>query len=337
MPYLLEAAASESQKTGALQEAIDLRQQALALRRAADDRQREGTNLRLLGVLHRQSSGDKAEYLRFARAAVEVLEPLGPSGELAKAYASLSQCICLLSNYDEAIDWGARAVHLAQASSDSAALALALNRHGTAQLYKTNDARARAQLERALALAIDAALKTWRQISTSAFRPARSTTTITHLRSTLVGAVSPTATRAISTAMPLVCAVVARIRLPVSAAGTKPSRSTRYARERPTHRRSCVRLANTHCAGSSKGAGICRRQRAGCPRSPPMWRISGATRRRNCTRCRSNTNHRRLPPRAPRPHGCAVITKQRLKWPGSDWRMHSQRATAGSRALCWSG
>ncbi len=154
--YLLEAAAVESQKTGALQDAIDLRQQALALRRAAGDRQREGTNLRLLGVLHRQSSGDKAEYLRFARAAVEVLEPLGPSGELAKAYASLSHVHCLLSNYDEAIDWGARAVHLAQASSDSAALALALNRHGTAQLYKTNDASARAQLERALALAIDA-------------------------------------------------------------------------------------------------------------------------------------------------------------------------------------
>jgi len=153
---LLEATAGELQKTGALPEAIDLRLQALALRRAAADRQREGTNLRLLGVLHRQWSGDKAEYLRFARAAVEVLEPLGPSGELAKAYASLSHVHCLLSNYNEAIDWGARAVHLAQASSDSAALALALNRHGTAQLYKTNDAHARAQLERALALAIDA-------------------------------------------------------------------------------------------------------------------------------------------------------------------------------------
>jgi DNA-binding CsgD family transcriptional regulator len=47
-------------------------------------------------------------------------------------------------------------VHLAQASSDTAALALALNRHGTAQLYRRNEAQARAQLERALALAIDA-------------------------------------------------------------------------------------------------------------------------------------------------------------------------------------
>ncbi len=154
--YLLEAAAGESQKTGALPEAIDLRQQALALRRAADDRPREGANLRLLGVLHRQWSGDKAEYLRFARAAVKVLEPLGLSGELAKAYANLSHVHCLLSNYDEAIDLGARAVRLAQASSDSAALALPPNRHGTAQLCKTNDANARAQLERALELAIDA-------------------------------------------------------------------------------------------------------------------------------------------------------------------------------------
>ena len=152
---LLEAAAGESHKTGALQGAIDLRLQALALRRAAGDRQLEGTNLRLLGMLHRQWSGNKAEYLRFASAAVEVLEPLGPSGELAKAYACLSHVHCLLSNYDEAIDWGARAVQLAQVSSDSAALAWALNRHGTAQLYKTNDADARAQLEQALVLAID--------------------------------------------------------------------------------------------------------------------------------------------------------------------------------------
>ena len=153
---LLEAAASESQKTGALQEAIELRQEALTLRRAAGDRQREGVNLRLLGVLHRQSRGDTAEYVRFARAAVEVLEPLGPSGELAKAYASLSHVLCLQSNYDEAIDWGARAVRLAKASSDTAALALALNRHGTAQLYKSHSGEARAQLEQALALAIDA-------------------------------------------------------------------------------------------------------------------------------------------------------------------------------------
>ena len=138
---LLEAAASESQKTGALQEAIELRQEALTLRRAAGDRQREGVNLRLLGVLHRQSSGDTAEYVRFARAAVEVLEPLGPSGELAKAYASLSHVLCLQSNYDEAIDWGARAVRLAKASSDTAALALALNRHGTAQLYRSRTKR----------------------------------------------------------------------------------------------------------------------------------------------------------------------------------------------------
>ena len=153
---LLEAAAGESQKTGALQEAIELRQEALALRRAAGDRQHEGVNLRLLGVLHRQSTGSKTEYLRYAQAAVEVLEPLGPSGELAKAYASLSDVLCLQSNYDEAIDWGARAVGLAEASSDTAALALALNRHGTAQLYRSNEARARAQLERALALAIGA-------------------------------------------------------------------------------------------------------------------------------------------------------------------------------------
>jgi DNA-binding CsgD family transcriptional regulator/tetratricopeptide (TPR) repeat protein len=153
---LLEAAAIELQKTGALQEAIERREEALALRRGTGDRQREGVNLRLLGVLHRQSSGDKAQFMFFAQTAVDVLEPLGPSGELAKAYASLSHVLCLLSDIDNSIDWGERAVKMAQQSGDEAALALALNRHGTAQLYKSNDAQARALLERALTLAVDA-------------------------------------------------------------------------------------------------------------------------------------------------------------------------------------
>jgi DNA-binding CsgD family transcriptional regulator/tetratricopeptide (TPR) repeat protein len=152
---LLEAAAIELQKTGDLLEAIDLRQEALALRRGGGEREREGVNLRMLGVLHRQSSGDTAQYVRFAQAAVDVLEPLGPSGELAKAYSSLSHVFCLQSEFDSAIDWGARAVQMAQESDDPAALALALNRHGTAQIYKDNAAQARAELERALALAVD--------------------------------------------------------------------------------------------------------------------------------------------------------------------------------------
>jgi DNA-binding CsgD family transcriptional regulator len=150
---LLEETASELHITGALAEAIELREQALALRRAAGDRLREGVNLRLLGTLHRQASGDKAKYLQYARAAVDVLEPLGAGGELANAYSTLSHVLCLRSEYDAAIDWGERAVALAQASGDAAALALAANRVGTARLYKGDDARARAQLEGALALA----------------------------------------------------------------------------------------------------------------------------------------------------------------------------------------
>lgn len=153
---LLEDAASELQKTGALTEAIDLREQALALRRAGGDRLREGVNLRLLGVLRRQSSGNTDTYLQYARAAADVLEPLGPGGELAKAYASLSHVYCLRSDYDAAVEWGERALQLARASGDTAALALAANRVGTALLFKRDDPQARAQLEQALALAIEA-------------------------------------------------------------------------------------------------------------------------------------------------------------------------------------
>lgn len=150
---LLEAAARELQVVNALREAIGLRAQALALRRALGDAQRVGVNLRLIGVLHQQASADIGAYLRHAHAAVAALEPLGASAELAKAYASVSHAYTLQSDYDIAIDWGARAVELAERLGDPAARALALNRLGSARVCRVDDAEGRAQVEQALALA----------------------------------------------------------------------------------------------------------------------------------------------------------------------------------------
>jgi DNA-binding CsgD family transcriptional regulator/tetratricopeptide (TPR) repeat protein len=152
---LLEAAARELQVTGALHEAIELRTQALALRRTRGDARQIGVNLRLIGVLQQQASADIDAYLHQASAAADALAPLGPSGELAKAYATVSHAYCLRSEYDTAIDWGRRAVELADRFDDPAARALALNRLGSARVCRVNDPEGRAQVEQALALAIE--------------------------------------------------------------------------------------------------------------------------------------------------------------------------------------
>jgi DNA-binding CsgD family transcriptional regulator len=156
---LLEAAARELQLINALQEAISLREQALQLHRQqdcdADGAQRIGVNLRLLSVLHGQLTGRKGEYLRLAQAAVDTLESLRPSGELAKAYATLSHVLCLHSEYDAAIEWGERAAAMAERFDDPAARVLALSRLGAARIFRADDASARAMVERALALAIE--------------------------------------------------------------------------------------------------------------------------------------------------------------------------------------
>jgi DNA-binding CsgD family transcriptional regulator len=151
---LLEAAANELQLTRAFAEAITLREQALVLRRQLGDLLRAGSNLRLIGVVHSQL-GRETEYLEYAQAAAAQLEPLGATGELAKAYASLSDAHCLLSNYDTAITFGEQAVSLAEQLDDPAARVLALSRLGAAHLCRADDADARAQVERALSLAIE--------------------------------------------------------------------------------------------------------------------------------------------------------------------------------------
>ena len=72
------------------QDALDAGERALALWRQAGDRLREGDTLRQLsGTLWRLCRGPDA--VAAAEAAVAVLEPLGPSTELAWAYASLGR------------------------------------------------------------------------------------------------------------------------------------------------------------------------------------------------------------------------------------------------------
>src|SRR5258707_6608045 len=94
------------------QEAADARSRALDLWREIGDRRREGDTLRLLGSsLGSLSRG--AEGLAAVKAAVELLEPLGHTAELAWAYASLAAKWVVRGVNEDAMELARRAQSIA--------------------------------------------------------------------------------------------------------------------------------------------------------------------------------------------------------------------------------
>jgi DNA-binding CsgD family transcriptional regulator/tetratricopeptide (TPR) repeat protein len=87
-------------------------ERALALWREAGDRLREGDALRRLSRI-RWNLCRGREAVDAAEAAVAALEPLGPSVELARAYATFANQRMLYADYDVAIDLALRAQTLA--------------------------------------------------------------------------------------------------------------------------------------------------------------------------------------------------------------------------------
>ncbi|HEX2301540.1 MAG TPA: LuxR C-terminal-related transcriptional regulator, partial [Pseudonocardiaceae bacterium] len=101
---LLEGHSLECILTSQLAEAIASRRTAVELRRALGDRLREGDNLRWLSYVL-WPAGHDGEARKSGLAAVQVLEGLEPSRELAWAYVNL----CQLATYDYAGVAGAAA------------------------------------------------------------------------------------------------------------------------------------------------------------------------------------------------------------------------------------
>jgi tetratricopeptide (TPR) repeat protein len=87
-------------------------ERALALWREAGDRLREGDALRRLSRI-RWNMCRGREAVAAAEEAVSALEPLGPSVELARAYATFANQRMLYADYDVAIDLARRAQTLA--------------------------------------------------------------------------------------------------------------------------------------------------------------------------------------------------------------------------------
>lgn len=120
------------------QDAADAAGHALALWRQAGDRLREGvTLLHLSRTMWRLCRGHEAAAA--AEAAVAILEPLGPSTELARAYADLAGQRMENSQDDAAIRLSRRAQALAEWLSVPAVLSDALNTEGCSAATQGGD------------------------------------------------------------------------------------------------------------------------------------------------------------------------------------------------------
>ena len=126
-------------------------ERALALWREAGDRLREGDALRRLSRI-RWNLCRGREAVIAAEAAVSALEPLGPSVELARAYATFANQRMLYADYDVAIDLALGAQALATRFGATAIYSDALNTQAASRSAKSLDWAD--QMRRALDIAL---------------------------------------------------------------------------------------------------------------------------------------------------------------------------------------
>ncbi|PTE10963.1 ATP-binding protein [Mesorhizobium helmanticense] len=134
-------------------EIIEARHRAIAIWRELGRIDKVGANLRWLSRLHwRRGEGQEAE--DHADQAVREVENLPPGPELAMAYSTRSQLHMLHYRFDEAIDWGSRAIALADQLGEVETRVHALNNVGTSLLFADRPG-GRERLEESLALALE--------------------------------------------------------------------------------------------------------------------------------------------------------------------------------------
>ncbi len=150
---LLEGRAHECYFTSQMEEAMQARQAALRIWRQLDRADKVGQTLRWLSRLS-WMLGQRGEAEQYAVEAVHLLETLPPGTELAMAYSNRAQLAMLANDDAQAVQWGERAMALAESLGDVETLVHALTNVGGAQLHAQNE-QGRAKLERSLRLALE--------------------------------------------------------------------------------------------------------------------------------------------------------------------------------------
>lgn len=133
---------------------IEARRHAVTLWRALGRIDKVGNNLRWLSRLH-WYRGEAAEASHFADEAIRALESTEPSAERAMAYSLRSQLHMLNNRMAEAIDWGNRALDLAEQFDNTEVKIHSLNNIGTAQIF-SGDPEGIKQMNTSLELALEA-------------------------------------------------------------------------------------------------------------------------------------------------------------------------------------
>lgn len=130
-----------------------LLERIVEMRRECGDARGLGATLSLLGRTF-WAMGRTREASKRVAEAVEILERLPPGPELARAYAAYSLQEMFARRGDEAVRWGLRAIEVAEQQDAPAALRMALNSVGSAQLSCFEQLEEGiAMLERAIRLA----------------------------------------------------------------------------------------------------------------------------------------------------------------------------------------
>jgi tetratricopeptide (TPR) repeat protein len=148
---LYEGLADEVQLLDRWEDADIAAERALALWREAGDRLREGDALRRLSRIRWNTYRDR-EAVVAAGAAISVLEALGPSVELARAYATCANLRMLYADGDAAIDLALRAQELAARFGATDVRSDALNTH--AVCISAKDLEWAGQMRHALDIAL---------------------------------------------------------------------------------------------------------------------------------------------------------------------------------------
>jgi DNA-binding CsgD family transcriptional regulator/tetratricopeptide (TPR) repeat protein len=154
---LLERRSYECFLSDMLTEAIDATSSAIDILRRLDMPRQLGDNLNLLARLL-WTAGRGAEVNLAMDEALTVLEELPPGKELARAYARKASLFMLDNDTASAVEWGDRAIELAERLDDGLALVNALNSVGSAR-WNVGDAGGEELLLKSLQVSLDANLE----------------------------------------------------------------------------------------------------------------------------------------------------------------------------------
>jgi DNA-binding CsgD family transcriptional regulator/tetratricopeptide (TPR) repeat protein len=134
-------------------EVITARHSAIERWQKAGRADKIGLNYRWLSRLH-WYRGEAEEAERYIQKAIQILETIEESPELAWGYSVRSQWAMLNDKFDEAIIWGERAKDLAKQFDETEIYVHALNNIGTSLLLSTDSSAGQKLMEESLRLSL---------------------------------------------------------------------------------------------------------------------------------------------------------------------------------------